>query len=454
MPGGPDAGAVAIHEDDDESKVEETRTEVEPEAPSARPRFRGPPPQGPHVAFRGRKGCSQGRKYPQANLTEIRRILAALMTREERVAAAERKLSEANAKVREAIAALRDKPSEAAEARFRACKRRRSDQLERVQNARAWREFTAKRLRLYLDHALHTTPYVRKCAECAATVGAQALRCEKCDSDKIEVKEKPNPFARAAVPILRHIARVLEEAELCFKIRARTSDADEAFKKLLDAHQGLVRKFGNPHQTALEGDDAEQGAVIGLFDGAKRFDPTKPTHLYCPRCEHKEKIAKPSEVMVKNACPKCGLPCMMQVTSTATYQTYAWAWTKRNSRARKDTEKRPGLLHASIDDPSLGGKASEDGGVADQVTVAGGRAVMGVGSYEADDEQASVARDLRDQIAELEDPQQRAVLELILEGCGPSDIAAQLGITTRKVRQLKDEAFAIMRKRLAAYLET
>lgn len=421
--------------------------------PSTRPRFRGPPPQGPHVAFRGSKGCSQGRKYPQANLTEIKRILTALTTREARVAAAEVSLAEANGRVREAVRLVRDEPGAPSETKFRIAKKRRDEETLRVQNARAWRDFTGKRLRLYLDHALHTTPYVRKCVPCSATVPAAILKCEKCDSADIVTTEKPNPFARAAAPILKHIARVLEEAELCFKIRARTEDSDAAFQTLLASHQGLVRKFGNPHQTALEADDAEQGAVLGLFDGAKRFDPTKATHLMCPRCEHKEKVVKASDLGVNNVCPKCNLPNMMQMTSTATYQTYAWGWSKRNSRARKDTEKRPGLLHASIDDPSIGGKSPEDGGIADQVTSNGGRASMDSGGADIVDNQATAVRDMRTEIADLEDPQHREVLEAILEGHGPGDIAARLGITTRKVGKIKDEAFSILRRRLAAYLE-
>lgn len=447
----------------------ETSEEEPKPSTGKRPLFRGPPSQGPRLAVRGAKGCKQGRSYAQANLTEIKRILAALTTREGRVASAEQKLAEANRKLREVIAARRattDEESPLLVERFTTLKAKRDEAIERVTNARAWRDFTAERCRVYLDHALATTPYVnRKCRTCVEGVVTSADGstnvCPACKGTKQVRTDNPNPFARAAVPILRHISRVLEEAELCFKIRARTEDSEAAFKTLLDANVGLVKKFGNPHQTALEGDDAEQGAILGLFDGAKRFDPTRATHFFCPRCEHERKIEKDDYEVVNEVeklkthqrCPECGLERMMLGTSTATYRTYAWNWTKRNSRARKDNEKRPGLLHPSIDDPALGGKAAEDGGVTDQVTMVGGRPSLVASRMNVGTTEDSTGLDMRTQIQALDDPQQRIVLECILENMQPGEIATKLNISTRAVAKLKDAAFAVMRKKLASYLE-
>jgi hypothetical protein len=428
--------------------------------------FRGPPPQGPSLIRRGTQGCAQNRSYVQANLTEIKRILNALTTRESRVARAEGRLEEANSRFKQVIGEVRqggglEVVDVDLRARYEVAHERREREIARVTNAKSWREFTAKKLRLFLDHALSHTPYTKsRACECGS-------KCPECNFTGWKREENKNPYARAAVPILRHISRVLEETELCYKLRAKTSDSHQAFEKLLATHTGVVKKFGNPHQTAMEGDDAEQGAMMGLLDGAIRFDPTKPDHYLCPVCDYQEKIVKTRVVDPKTGkkkkrfvveknkpCPnkKCESKSPMMVqTSTATFQTVAWSWSKRNSRARKTTDERPGL-RPSIDDPGLGGKKAEDGGLADQVTMVGGRAQIANDSAKLSDTLGIAGLDLHAQIADLEDETQKTVLRLVMDNHTPSEIALELGLSNRQVTKIRDAAFAVLRDRLAGYL--
>lgn len=439
------------------------------EAPQ--PAFRGPPPQGPRLIRRGTQGCEQGRHYIQTNMTEIKRILFALTTREKRVARAEGRLTAANDRFRKYVSKAKEIGGlEAAtpelKARYESAHRAREHEIARVNNAKSWREFTAKKLRLFLDHALSHTPYTGAPKPCPEGP------CEKCNNTGLMRADNRNPYARAAIPILKHIQRVLETTELCFKIRAKTSEKDDAFNTLLKGHMGLVKKFGNPHQTAMEGDDAEQGAMMGLLDGARRFDPTKPVRYICPGVNRETR--KPCNYKIKadldrdctkcvelghrcdfhqgaqgRLCPKCGKKLMVQ-TSIAVFQTVAWSWAKRNSRARKTTDERPGL-RPSIDDPGLGGKKAEDGGVSDQVTKINGRAQIADGSQKLD-ESETAAMDLHTQIALLEDETQKQVMRLCLEGLTPAEIAKELELTTRQVVKTKDAACAVLREALVGYL--
>lgn len=437
--------------------------------------FRGPPAQGPTLIRRGTKGCKQGRHYIQTNMTEIKRILFALTTREKRVAQAERRLNAANDRFRKYVSSAKesgglDKITPELKARYESAHEAREHEIARVNNARAWRAFTAKKLRLFLDHALTHTPYAGAPKPCPTGP------CEACNQTGLVRAENRNPYAKAAVPILRHILSVLEITELCFKIRAQTSERDDAFNTLLKGHMGLVKKFGNPHQTAMEGDDAEQGAMMGLLDGARRYDPTKPIRYICPGvnresrkpCGYKEEAEKKlgsactdcqtlghrcefHQSAQGKTCPKCGKKLMVQ-TSVAGFQTVAWSWARRNSRARKTTDERPGL-RPSIDDPGLGGKKAEDGGIADQVAMIDGRARIADGSTKLD-EAETAALDLHSQIALLDDPQQKEIMRLCLEGItSPSEIGKKLDLTTRQVIKAKDAACAILRERLAGYLE-
>lgn len=454
------------------------------EAPAAKPAmkgkmpsFRGPPPQGPSLIFRGAADCEHGvpirdckqgctgRKYAQAGLCDIKRLFRALTTRESRVARAEERLKVANEQFKGLLVEARNagglevSPSDVKE-RYAAAHERREYEISRVNNAKAWREFTAKRLRMFLDHALSNTPYT-KARECPDG------KCEKCNHTGMLREETKSPYAKAATPILRHLSRALEVAELCYKVRARTSEKDAAYKTLLDRHMGVVKKFGNPHQTAMEGDDAEQGAMIGLLDGAVRYDPTEPIQYLCPICGYREKVKKQTvEIDGKirkrrkadenKMCPsaKCKKRVassdepnpMMVLTSTAIFQTVAWSWSKRNSRARKTTDERPGL-RPSIDDPTLGGKKAEDGGLADQVAVVDGKAQI-VGEKTKIEDKGLAAMDLHTQIGLLEDETQKKVVEYLLDNHTPAEIAAKLDMTSRQVVKVREAAFAVLRERL------
>ena len=380
-------------------------------------------------------------------MTEIKRMVHGLQTRENSVAQAERTLAAFVVQSRQPAIASNPK-------RLDRIKQLIEVGRARVDNAKSWRDFTVARLRKYIDYALSKTPYAEtRCPTCrpdAASIADPA--CETCKGSGLQLTEKKAPYARNSAETLRYLQRVLPSFELCAKIVARTNDANDAFESLKSQYVGVLRKFGNEAQTALEGDDAAQGALTGLFEAAVRFDPVKETTYFCPKCEHSEDMptdeqGEPAKVPGGKACPNCGLPRMSTAVPNATFQTYAWNWVFRNTRARKKTEERPGLM-PSIDDPGFI-KTDDEGGIAANVTREAGKPA-GVGEVGQSDG-SSAALDLHAQVDLLEDPIQKSVLCLMLESCTTAEIAERLDITKREVSLAKKAAFCILRERLSGY---
>lgn len=426
--------------------------------------FKGPPPQGARLIHR--KSKSGGAKtYPQTQPTEIMRMVSALFTREQRIKEAE----DTVAVVHGQIKAVQAKKAEILPHRFETTIALLNDDLNyansRLAAVKAWRDFTSQKIRLFLDHALSTTPFRERLCECrnGSSQTAPLPGCKTCSGRGVVRSEKTNHYAVAATAKLKHLKKVLPVTELCAKVKAKTSEANDAFKKLLETNIGLVRKFRSEKQTSMEQDDAEQGAIMGIHDAAVRFNPVKPESYICskpgcnttaeiPTCEAcggkgevDEKECKPCGGLgIKPkaggmACPKCANPKMMLKTSTADFKTYAYNWSYRNSRARKDTDKRAGVYAPSLDAMVSGddGESGDKGMILH--TNEGGHGLL--------------TMDLKHQISQISDAQQRAVLNYTLAGLSLGEIAQALGVSKATVSKLRDTAYSTLRGKLSGYVE-
>jgi DNA-directed RNA polymerase specialized sigma24 family protein len=233
-----------------------------------------------------------------------------------------------------------------------------------------------------------------KPAMCACG-GTGVVRVEK--TDQLTVK---------AVKRIKYWSVVLDDYHRCCKIRAATSEAEQAYIDLEAANVNLLIKFGNEKQTSLEGADAEQGVRHGLIDAALRFDPLRK--------------------------------------EGATFSTVAYNWCRRNSRARHNGQKRAGVYAPSID-----AITDETGGRTMVSQVMSNEGALGTFSP-LDDAEPEMVLDLREQVSRLPEDQ-RLVIEGELQGLSSAAIAEKLQLTKAKVRKLKAAAFATLKQTLQGY---
>ena len=353
---------------------------------------------------------------------------------------------------------------------------------QRLTAVRAWRDFTSQKIRMFLDHALSTTPYRTIICKVCRKGNSQNLalpNCGTCKGTGTIQKEKSNHFAKAAVEKLKHLKKVLCVTELCAKVKAQTSEANDAYKTLLERNMGLVRKFRSENQTGMEQDDAEQGAMMGILDAAIRFNPVKPESYLCTRCKHTAPLPECESCHGKGevdhedcescggwgikplpggmVCEKCQNPRMMVKTSTADFKTYAYNWAYRNSRARKDTDKRAGAS-------TLGGKSVHsleamtdncEEGTTLNVVQSSEHAALGMvgGQTSVLSGTGHLSMDLKTQIDSIGDAQQKAIINYTLAGQSLGEIAQMLGISKATVSKLRDTAYATLRNRMTGYME-
>lgn len=437
-------------------------------------KFSGPPSQGPQLPQR--QAAAGGKIYTPANPAEIMRMISALYTREEAIKGAEDAGSTVKAQIAAAKVKLASDPT--------AGRQKLVEMLEgdldyadrRLAAVKAWRDYTSQRLRLFLDHALTSTPYQTKICKTCSNNTATVAQCQDCNGTGLTRDLKTNHYAIASVEKLKHLKKVLGVTELCAKIKAKTADADDAFATLLENNQAVVRKFRCERQTGMEQDDAEQGAMIGLLDAAVRFNPCKPECYQCSSCGAQAAIpqcaacAGKGEVgggdcrdcagwgikPVKGGQPcVCGLPRMMVKTSTADYKTYAYKWSFRNSRARKETDKRAGastLGEKAVH--SLDAMVSEDGeSQSESVVSSESHGALGAMGEAPVGGSSHLSLDLREQIAAIADPRQKAIVGYVLAGLSLGDIAEKMDVSRATVAKLRDEAYAGLRGKLSGYTE-
>jgi DNA-directed RNA polymerase specialized sigma24 family protein len=446
----------------------------------SRHRFSGPPSQGPQLLMRPATHGKPPTSIP-AQPTEIMRMISALFNREDRIKRSE----ELVGVVQDQIKMVESRPNQATRDQ-EAVTVLRSDLVYaqgHLVTAKAWRDFTSKKIHLLLDHAISTMPYRSHiCKACRKGLNKNTAdpQCKECQGTGAIKVKKTNHYSIAIADKLRHLKKVMPVTELCAKIKAKTSEANAAYQRLLESNMGLIRKFRSENQTSMEQDDAEQGAMVGILDAAMRFNPVKPESYICTKCENMAAIPEcktcegKGEINEKDcrdcgswgirptktdrACEKCRNPRMMVKTSSADFKTYAYNWARRNSRARKDTDKRAGAatlggravrsLDAIVDEAEEGQAVNVVGSDAHPALgVMGGQQTNLGGS-------SPLSMDLRRGVAALADPQQRAVINYTLAGLSLGEIAQALGVTKASVSKLRDAAYAVLRGRMTGYMET
>ena len=410
---------------------------------------KSPPTQGATVTYHR---SPNGKQHAVIGACQVMRLVASIYRREERLKAAEDTVKTATA-------------AQLPEAK------------KRYDSVRKWRDFTAQKVRVYIDHALTVTQYrVKTCTMCDGGRRSPQMSCQDCGGLGTVRVAKTSPAVIDSVQRIEHFKKVLPVTELCAKVAARGSEAEGAFNQLLQSQMGLVRRFRSEKQTALEQDDAEQGAMLGIHDAAIRFSPVKPECYRCYVCgntkdlhscaecdgtgEVGEKACRPchgwGKLTVSNEpCDKCGKKRMTIKTSMANFPTVAYNWAYRNSRARKESDKRAGQV-------KLGGKrvrsldvltTNDDGDASGMAPTGSNDGGLPTTKAEVHYEGGSsrMAMDVRQQLKFIKDERQKTVIELILAGLSVVDIADRMGINKATVSKIRDAAYASLAAGLKAY---
>jgi hypothetical protein len=302
-------------------------------------------------------------------------------------------------------------------------------------------------------------------AKVVAEFDPPAMQCKTCLGRKAVRSKRTDPKSIEDFKLVSYWDKVLDDTSRCAKIRAGTSDANQAYLELEASNRNLLIKFGNEKQTSLEGDDALQGVRQGIIDTAGRFSPLrKKDGKYC----------------------------------CAVFNTVAYNWCYRNSRARHRGQKRAGVYAPSINVDKGGEQTSMAAMITESVGALGrltGQASMAAcsdrcsvcGDTSAVDPDTwqptgfcepcdaitkkkkkakppgsafspggqskaapSLVLDLRDQIDSLPELQ-RQVISREMAGLSTGQISDQLDISRVAVRKHRAAAFETLRETMAAY---
>jgi DNA-directed RNA polymerase specialized sigma24 family protein len=306
-----------------------------------------------------------------------------------------------------------------------------SNDPEMVELAHQRRDTHLQDLRHTIDYSLNTLGYEdAPCVECGPDTATfprttlafieavsgdavpvadrpvVAVSCTMCRGLRTVRRPKEDTSSKAAKQRITYFQKVLETTILCAKVRARTADSSEAYEVLEKENMALIAKFSSEKQTSMEGEDAAQGAKMGIFDAALRFDPTRP---------------------------EC-----------AQFVTVAYNWAYRNSRARRDGEKRAGVYAQSVD-----AMVGSDDGAKFVDTVCAGES--GFGSFVPQEADRSVVLDIREKVLQLPE-EEREVVMAMMAGHTIATAADHLGLPRAKVKQLRDRAYSGLRDGFEGYL--
>jgi DNA-directed RNA polymerase specialized sigma24 family protein len=288
--------------------------------------------------------------------------------------------------------------------------------------AKRARDAHVEDLRHAIDYHLTTLAYEDvPCSECRLPLAAlefaealpsfepPAIQCKTCLGRTVVRAKRKDEQSIADAKRVKYFSSVLDDWLRCCKIKVGTSDADRAYEELEAANRSLLVKFGNEKQTSLEGPDAEQGVRQGIVDAAIRFDPTRK--------------------------------------EGASFNTVAYNWCRRNSRARHTGQKRAGVYAPSIEGF---GASDPDAGVGWAAMVTSSHGALGTFSP-ATTTSPELILDLREKVAALPELEQ-GVVAGEMAGLSTSQIAEQMNITKAKVRKLRKAAFETLRESLAGYV--
>lgn len=208
-----------------------------------------------------------------------------------------------------------------------------SDLEHRVANRKRWVEFSIATLknsvrfaRARISPGSHDYNVLfNRCPKClvdSTQLGAQPfvtarlsngkteLRCKTCcnnyPSEKLTFNRSRRPLGRSNKQLhrtLRYYESVTDSFIVAKKAAAGNSYSEQAMLELLKSAASSIRHF--TYKTCRERDDAEQQAIIGLLEAARKFDPAN------------SKLAK--------------------------FTTYASFWLRRRMQARKTSHCKPGI---------------------------------------------------------------------------------------------------------------
>lgn len=288
---------------------------------------------------------------------------------------------------------------------------------ESLKTAKLKRDEHIEDLRHVIDYALTEDLYQRSpCPGCklpsdplAFVAGVAEFEpaedCPTCSNTGVVRTKKDDEESKKAHKRITYFKKVLDDVLDCAKIKAGTFDRHEAYLRLEAKNRNLMVKFGNEKQTSLEGSDAEQGVRMGIIDAARRFDPTLP--------------------------------------NMASFNTVAYNWCYRNSRARHDWQKRAGVYAPSVE--AMG--TDEDGnGMSAMITDTFGAC----GTFGSVSSTQNLKLDVAEQVRNLPD-EERTVVAMEMTGHTVSQISEHLGVSTIKVRRLRSAAFEKLREGLVGY---
>lgn len=230
--------------------------------------------------------------------------------------------------------------------------------------------------------------------------------CGTCGNSRTVRVKKEDKKSKAAHKRITYFKKVLDDVIDCAKVRHGTGDRHEAYARLEGRNRNLLVKFGNEKQTSVEGADAEQGVRMGIIDAARRFDPTRP--------------------------------------EMASFNTVAYKWCFRNSRARHDWQKRAGVYAPSVE---AMGTDEEGNGMAALITDTHG-ACGTFGSSSTTDK--NLRLDVAEQLSRL-DETERSIVTMEMSGYTVTQISREMGVPTVKVRRLRLAAFEKLREGLVGY---
>ena len=303
------------------------------------------------------------------------------------------------------------------------------DPLSELASLRKRRDDHLDEIRHVIDYGLTTEAYRDvRCSDCEPwtlpaapldfiRVVASAERpatattiCKTCKGRGKVREKRTDPEAKAAFKRITYFKSVLDTTALCAKIRYKTAEADDAYRELESQNSRLFNKFGKETQTSLEEEDALQGVRKGIVDAAMRFDPTR--------------------------------------REGANFTTVAYNWAYRNSRHRREGEKRAGVYAQSIE--TIG---SSNDGTALNPTAMLASSDGAFGSFSTvSDDNTTLVMDLRDKLGNLSKNQQ-AIMAGIMDGHNTSKVARLVGLPVSVVKRLRDEAFSYLRENLSGYVD-
>lgn len=287
-----------------------------------------------------------------------------------------------------------------------------------LKEARQKRDEHIEDVRHVIDYALTEDLYERiPCPDCKLPADALAFvarvadfepvdDCKTCSNSGAVRVKKSDSKSQKAHKRISYFKRVIDDVIDAAKVRAGTSDRDEAYLRLESRNRNLLVKFGNERQTSMEGGDAEQGVRLGIMDAARRFDPTLP--------------------------------------NMASFNTVAYMWCYRNSRARHDWQKRAGVYAPSVE---AMGTDEEGNGMAAMVTDTFGACGTFGGT-------STCTRNLRMDVAEQVQAlpaEEKAIIALEMTGHTVTQISKETGLSPVKVRRLRKAAFEKLREGLVGY---